>query len=506
MIGVLVFSGCAVEVDGNQVGATSSAVTSYDCIDVGAGEGFASIPIEDANVLQTLTFSIHTSGTVDAVVGLSAGPPTAFTSFATAFRLNPSGYVDVRDGGGYRADFTYAYTSDTTARLIADLTTHTYSVELGNALDPSEVARQYRFRTEQQGVTHLDHLGVIVDSATGFVTVCPNVGASRGVAYSREGFWEVAPRLSGQAVISDGTTTLSLDAGNHVLGSIARGGKVAADGSGNVFLATLSGTTLSLEKLDANLVSQWTRTRTLPTGHTLLSVIADGNGGAALATRNSGVGSVYAFRFAANGTYLGSHGATGETIAVSPTAAFVAHSTNTTLTIRKLSTSWSTLWSNTYAGSAAVSAMAAAPDGSIVAAGNLWGPIDFGGGTLAPEQTAPEQTPNDDFIVRLSASGAHVFSQRTETDGVGGIATNGHWIMLSATYWTQFPYPRLYTYAMDGTAATDVPTFVTGVPYNTTQVDHGQGRDIALASDGHFWWNETMRWPTVAGYPYVFAH
>ena len=493
-----------MEADG--VATTTSASTAYGCINVGAGEGFAYIPIEDATVLETMTFSIHTSGTVDAVVGLSAGAPTGFSSLAAIFRLNSAGNIDVRDGSGYRADFTQPYGSDTEARMIADLTTHTYSVALStsNQYNNNEIARQYHFRTEQQGVAHLDTLAVEVDSPTGNVSVCPVVLASRGVAYSREGLWGVAPRTGGQAVVSDGTTTMSLDANNKVLASIPRGGAVAADTSGNVFIATLSGTTLSLEKLDAGLVTQWTRTRTLPTGHALGSVVADGNGGAALTTRNAGAGSVYAFRWASDGTYLGSHGATGEAIAVSPTAAFVAHYANNVTSVKKLSTSWSTVWANTYSGAAPIERLAPAPDGGVVFAGNIGSPIDFGGGVLAPEQTAPEQTANNDYVARLSASGGYVFAQRTETDGIGGLATNGHWIIVSATWETQFRYPRLMFFAMDGSGASDAPTFAA---VDDDQNAHGMGGDITLSSDGHFWWGEGMLWPYVVGwYPYVFAH
>lgn len=501
---VVLAGGCGIDDVG--VRTATSATTGYGCINVGAGEGFAYLPIEDANVLETMTFSIHTSGTVDAVVGLSAGAPTGFSSLAAIFRLNASGDIDVRDGSGYRADFTQAYGSDTEARMVADLTTHTYSVMLSysNQYNNNEIARQYHFRTEQQGVDHLDTLAIEVDSPTGNVSVCPGVLASRGVAYSREGLWAVAPTTGGQAAVTDGATTMMLDANNHVLASIARGGTIGADGSGNVFLATLSGTTLSLEKLNAALVTQWTRTRTLPTGHTLGSVVADGNGGAALTTRNAGVGSVYAFRWASDGTYLGSHGATGEAIAVSPTAAFVAHYANEVTSLKKLSTSWSTLWANTYSGAAPIARLAPAPDGSVAFAGNIESPIDFGGGVLAPEQTGQEQTANNDYVARLSASGAYVFAERTETDGVGGLATNGHWIVFSATWQTQLRYPRLYFYAMDGTAATDVPTFAA---IDDDENAHGEGWDITLASDGHFWWEDSILWPTVIGwYPYVLAH
>jgi len=485
--------------DGGGGGQVVSAATGYPCQTAAAGQGFVSIPVENATVLDTLTFTMQTSGTVDAVVGLSAGAPTGFTSNATAFRLNPAGDIDVRDGSTYRADSTAAYGSNVSARLIADLTTHTYSVEIDNG-GVFEVAHQYHFRTEQQGVNNLDHLSVIVDSASGSVTVCPTVAASSGVRYSREGSYSVAPLTGGQAVISDGsTTTMMLDAGNHVLASIARGGRVAADGSGNVFIATLNDTTLSLEKLNSGLVSQWVKTRTLPSGHALVALAADGKGGAAIGTRNANVGSVYAFRFASDGTYLGSHGATGETIAVTPTAAVVAHWANSVLTVRELSTSWATVWSNSYAGNAAVQAIAVAPDGSVALGGNLWGPIDFGGGTLAPERLGPEQTPNDDFVVGLSPGGAFVFSQRTETNGIGGIAANGHWIVVSATYWTQFQYPRLDIFTPTGGWASDAPMI------DTAFGEHAMNREIALASDNRLWMNETVQWPVVFGFPYLLA-
>jgi hypothetical protein len=503
VVGVLVvLAGCALDSGDDDGTAVSTLAKHYACQTVAAGQGFVSIPVDNATVLQSTTFTIEPSGTVDAVVGFSAGAPTGFASLATAFRLNGSGNVDARDGSTYRADQTYAYGTSVEARMIADLTTHTYSIALDTG-DQYEIAHQYHFRTEQQSATHLDHLAIEVDSASGSVTVCPQAGASQGVAYSREGFYAAALQTGGAAVISDGATTLALDAHNHVRASITRGGTVAVDASGNVFLATLSGTTLSLEKLNASLVSQWKKTRTLPSGHTLVAVVADGSGGAALATQNQAAHTVYAFRFASDGAYLGSHGATGDVIALSPSAAFVGRYASGVLTLRKLSTTWATVWSKNFSGNALIDSIAAAPDGGVVFGGELSGPTNFGGSTLTPPRLSPEQTPNPGYVVRLAASGAHVFSELTNTGYIAGVATNGHWVVVSSTYYTQLHYPRLLFYSMTGEPASDAPTFDPGIGDENA---HGEGRGIAISSDGHLLWQEVTSWPVVPQYPYLFAH
>ena len=480
-------------------GVTTSSETSYDCMTVSAGQGFVSIPIENATVLDTVAYTITTdTAPIDAVVGLSAGAPTAFSNFAISARLAPSGQVDARNGGTYSAYGSYAYQvgSPMQFRIVADLTTHTYALE-----DPGggQIGADYQFRTEQSSVTHLDHFGVIVDSSTGTVQVCPTAAASRGVRYSRDGLYAISAMPDGRALFDDFYTTLTtFDVSGHPLASVARhSGFSFTDTLGNVFYVTLSNNVLSLEKLDSNLVSQWIKTRTLPDGHVILAYKGDGNGGAVIATRNYSAGSVTIFRFTSAGVFLGSHSTLGTGAVVDGNSAFIVRGDESSMKISKYSTAWQLLWSKTYTGSTNMAAAMAAPDGGIVFGGSMSSPMDFGGGTLSVD-TGSER--HNGYLVRLASDGSHVFSQRTDGDWTRALATNGHWIVVSDTRTTQqLPYARLAVLTMTGTPAPDAPAF------DTSLGPLGQGLEVALSADNRIYWNMFTNWPSYYGYEYQLA-
>jgi hypothetical protein len=206
-------AGGAVKISGFQV--VADATTADGCLIVTAGDGFVRAPLPDATVLDTVLFEATPGGpNIDAVIGLSAGPAASFSDLAPAVRFAPGGFIDARDGDVYRADVSWPYRANTLdVRMIADLTSHTYSAFVRDASFERELARQYRFRTQQGAVTHLDHLFAIVDSPQGSVTICRIHGSpSTGVAYSREGKYAVLPLAGDQALISDGVTTQRLDA------------------------------------------------------------------------------------------------------------------------------------------------------------------------------------------------------------------------------------------------------------------------------------------------------
>ena len=105
---------------------------------------------------------------IDAVIGLAAAAPQAFTDLGPIVRFNPGGMLDVRDGGTYRSDTQVQYRENENYRVAfdVDLATHTYSVTVkANSLGatPVALATGYHFRTEQQDVTSLAALGQYVD-------------------------------------------------------------------------------------------------------------------------------------------------------------------------------------------------------------------------------------------------------------------------------------------------------------------------------------------------------
>ncbi len=111
---------------------------------------------------------------IDGVMGLSDGAQTSFANFACLMRFNQSGTIDARNGSAYQADASIAYTGGATYhfRVLASLATHKYSVFVTPPGGPErQLGLNYGFRTEQQSATGLGNFGLIVDSASGAVTV-----------------------------------------------------------------------------------------------------------------------------------------------------------------------------------------------------------------------------------------------------------------------------------------------------------------------------------------------
>jgi len=116
----------------------------------------------------------------DAVIGVSLGAPRAFRNIAAAFRFNPDGYIDARNGSTYAAETQVAYQIGQPVHVIMDIAVaqHRYWVTLGRpGYQRQIIASNYSFRTEQAGVTALDHVGQIVDDPEGEVQVCDVVWA-----------------------------------------------------------------------------------------------------------------------------------------------------------------------------------------------------------------------------------------------------------------------------------------------------------------------------------------
>ena len=121
-------------------------------------------------------------------IGLSLGAQAAFTGFAVAARFNPSGDIDARNGGAFVAASTIPYIAGTSYhfRAVVNVPANTYSIYVtpkGQAEIP--IGTNYSFRTEQLGITSIDHwdatssagtislCNMVVDSPNFFVTAPP---------------------------------------------------------------------------------------------------------------------------------------------------------------------------------------------------------------------------------------------------------------------------------------------------------------------------------------------
>lgn len=122
---------------------------------------------------KTGTFTVQWDWTplgsaIDLVTAIAPSKPAAYTDCACLVRFNASGNIDVRNGGSYGADTTYAYTSGVEYEIQCDINiaTHTYTVTVtedpnGTPGTPTVIATDYAFRTEQASATSLAYVGWI---------------------------------------------------------------------------------------------------------------------------------------------------------------------------------------------------------------------------------------------------------------------------------------------------------------------------------------------------------
>jgi len=153
------------------------------------------------------------------------------------------------------------------------------------------------------------------------------------------------------------------------------------------------------------------------------------------------------------------------------------------------------VWTRAFTGDAAITAMTVEPGHAVIFGGELFTPIDFGGGTLPTRRG--ENGPTNGFVVRLAATGEHVYSMRTELTLVGGIASTGARTVVSSTERTQFRYPHLVV--LDPAGAPITPAFATGFG------EHGVGGRVAISASGRIWWNVETLWPIFPSWPYLVA-
>jgi len=127
---------------------------------------------------QTGTFTAEWDATPSTAlnnsnVGLSLGPQSAFTGLAIAGRFNPTGQIDARNAGVFAAATTINYAAGVKYhfRAVVNVATKKYSIYVTPA-GGSEITigTNYGFRSEQAGVTSLDHWDAI--SQVGLVQLC----------------------------------------------------------------------------------------------------------------------------------------------------------------------------------------------------------------------------------------------------------------------------------------------------------------------------------------------
>lgn len=98
---------------------------------------------------------------------LSEGPGAAYQDYAILIGFGPSGFIDARDGGSYRAEMQIPYTAGTAYhfRVEVNVPAHTYSVYVTpEGAGELTLATGFAFRSEQSAVASLDHWGLMAQS------------------------------------------------------------------------------------------------------------------------------------------------------------------------------------------------------------------------------------------------------------------------------------------------------------------------------------------------------
>ena len=127
---------------------------------------------------QSGSFEMHFDATpddvnIDAVIALSRGAGTSYSSFAVLVRFNLAGTIDVRNGGSYVAATSIAYVPGTRYhfRSVVDVPAHMYNTFVTPQGSSERIlGTNLAFRTEQNTVESLGNWGMIADPGT--VEVC----------------------------------------------------------------------------------------------------------------------------------------------------------------------------------------------------------------------------------------------------------------------------------------------------------------------------------------------
>ena len=112
---------------------------------------------------------------VDALTMLSLGAPGSMTKGAVIVRFSNTGLIDARDGSTYNsaAGLPYLQGKSYGFHIVVNVSSHTYTVDVklpSGQTVPLNIAGPFKFRTEQQQVSALDHWAVT--ALSGSHTVC----------------------------------------------------------------------------------------------------------------------------------------------------------------------------------------------------------------------------------------------------------------------------------------------------------------------------------------------
>ena len=145
---------------------------SSDCLT--STTTFQTTQIDQQNGVFTVEFNA-TPGedAMNGVIALADGPGSVYSDFAVLVRFNDSNFIEARYGSLYRSNSSLSYSAGTKyhVKLAIDIPANNYSVNVTpEGGSEQTIAYNFPFRTEQTGITKLDHWGLI--DIIGYLDVC----------------------------------------------------------------------------------------------------------------------------------------------------------------------------------------------------------------------------------------------------------------------------------------------------------------------------------------------
>lgn len=448
-----------------------SKTVAGPCADATTDDGFVNLAVASAS--RVLVADLVATPTGEIVYGLAADAADSDSDLIAALRF-ADGALEVRDGDTYRAtQFAYSEGTSYDVRIIADLASGTYSVMTTRGDEAVMLAQHARLAAP---VTELAMLAAI-----GSGKVCVESAAPE-VVFARAGAHSV---IADAGLISDGATTTRVGANGETLASLPRGGMLAVDAAENIYLARVDESTLTIESLTAAFAPRWSRTYAAPFGSHAQAVAITAQGDVQVL-------------LAGNNTFtLRSVDAAGEprltrdlavTAAIPNAAGFaVARTTDSSVTVEQFDRDAVSMWSRTWPNTADVQQMATSPTGEVLFAGGFTGTVNFGGGAIEAHPAGPNGALNA-YVVALSPTGQHEFSQRFNERTVTAIAANGAQTIVAGHHSIGPLMTTRYMFDQTG-AITDWREGLAGFGW------FGKTYGLALASSGRVFWSYGPSWP-----------
>jgi hypothetical protein len=177
-------------------------------------------------------------------------------------------------------------------------------------------------------------------------------------------------------------TTWRLGPAGQVIRRVARGGEVAADPAGNVYVALASGGQLALHAFTPQLASRWSRVEPVAPFADVAAISADPAGVTGALATPFGVASIR--RFPATGGAGTSLHSGGALAALAPDGFAIATAWEGGFAVLLYDLAGGLRWARSFDALATVEVLTLGLGGQVVVGGHFSGPITFGGPTLEP--------------------------------------------------------------------------------------------------------------------------